>query len=402
MVSATTRSFVLADVARVEQLLQLGTFRRLFHPWTTWLDASKVRWYGRRIGLHWFGICGLGPGWVFDGYAQTRRAEELARLRRNLYSLRKKGPEAIWNEAIPNLQFGGVSERVFWCIHERILQAKRSVTRIPDVLLVNRIWSGTKRPRHWRATLTLALESLCWLHLSVGNEDDPPAFGTDTALLTHTADLHRASNDQCDEDCPLVGGPRHHHFALNIGRGFLGILERCKTDEEGGIRYYEFPARGSRTTGSNLRQLGKTGRLTSFYLPARLGSRLSSDALTLAQHRLLQVLIREGTRMRRGARKDFSEIEVFEGNNVVDLSGRGKIVCPLLEANGRYMGFNGNKKRRGCGYLLLSARGWLSKAGRSVTELQPFLLDLSRLSAQLGLLVVGLLRGPGPAQWLKL
>jgi len=189
---------------------------------------------------------------------------------------------------------------------------------------------------------------------------------------------------------------------VNIGRGFLGILERCVTPQEGGVRFYDFPARGSRATGPNLSRLGQTGRLTSLYLPARLGSRTSCDVLTLPQHRLLQVLVRERTRMRRRARRDYSEIEVISGNRIVDLSGRGELDCPLLDASGRYVGFNGNKKRRGCGYLLLSAGGWLSKAGRLVSEVEPFLQDLSRLSAQLGLVVVGLLRISGAVQWLNL
>ena len=98
----------------------------------------------------------------------------------------------------------------------------------------------------------MAMESLCWLHLGECDESDPPTFGSDTALLTHTADLYRSPNDRCDEDCPLLGDQRHHHFLVNVGRGFLGVLECCVTHEEGGTRYYEFPARGSRRTGTNL------------------------------------------------------------------------------------------------------------------------------------------------------
>ncbi len=86
----------------------------------------------------------------------------------------------------------------------------------------------------------------------------------------------------------------------------------------------------------------------------------------------------------------------------MDLSGRGELVCPLLDASGRYVGFNGNKKRRGCGYLLQSAGGWLSKANRNPFEVKSFLQDLSLLSTELGLTIVGLLRDSGEVRWLNL
>ena len=78
------------------------------------------------------------------------------------------------------------------------------------------------------------------------------------------------------------------------------------------------------------------------------------------------------------------------------------MVCPLLDAHGRYVSFNGNKKRRGCGYLLLSEHGWLAKAGRSSSELRLFLQDLEQLARQLELIVVGLRASGGQARWLNL
>ncbi len=151
--------------------------------------------------------------------------EELGRLRRRLFRLSKAGSESYWNQVVPKLQFGSVSERVFWAIHERLLQGKRSVIRIPDVWMATRVWGSEKRPRHWRKTLCRAHESLCWLHLGAGSEDCRPDFGAETAVLTHAADLRGSPNDQCDVDCPLLGGPPHHHFLVNIGRGLLGVLE---------------------------------------------------------------------------------------------------------------------------------------------------------------------------------
>ena len=74
-------------------------------------------------------------------------------------------------------------------------------------------------------------------------------------------------------------------------------------------------------------------------------------------------------------RREFSEIEVVEGRRVVDLSGRREIECPLLDANARLVSFNGNRKRRHCGYKL-SEHGWLQKVGRPLSEVEPFLQDL--------------------------
>lgn len=402
MTDVTSRPFVIADSARVEQLLHLGASRRPLDPCKAWGDRSGLPWCGGHVGRNWFAISGLGPGWVFDAHAQTRRKDELENLRRQVLKLSEANCGLHFESILTALRLGSVCERLFWSIHERILQARRSVVRIPDVWLASRIWNHGSRPRHWRTTIRRALESLGWLHLDAVEGDDPPAFGPQTALLTHTADLLRSSNDQCDDHCPLLGGPPHHHFVVNIGRGFLGILEDCAVDDGDGTRHYEFPARGSRSTGQNLSRLGRTGRLASLYLPARLGSRSSCDAMSVSQHRLLQLLIRERTRKRRQARREFSEIEVVEGNSVVDLSGRGQAPCPFLAANGRYVSFNGNKKRRHCGYKLLSDHGWLSKAGRPVSAVKPFLHDLSQLSGQLGLIVVGLVSSSGKLRFLNL
>ena len=187
---------------------------------------------------------------------RIQRAEALAELRRNTLEGGRAAQAPNWDGIVAELQFGAITERVFWAVHERILQAKRSAVRIPDVWLAHRVWGARRPPQHWLTDASpvrsIVSAGCTWAQV---READPPAFGTETALLTHTADLRCSQNDQCDEDCPLAGGPPHHHFLVNIGRGFLGILERCVTRAEGGVRYYEFPARGSRRTGPNLSRL---------------------------------------------------------------------------------------------------------------------------------------------------
>ena len=241
MTGVASWPLMLADVARVEQLLHIGNSRQLLDPRTVWRDTSSIPWCGRRVGCHWFAISGLGPGWVFDGDAQSRRSQDLEKLRRcsasaqqyrlrTAFRQRSSRPCGWWS--LPSAFFPDDPRVRF--------NAKRSVLRVPDVWFASRIWSGAARPRHWRTTIRRALESLAWLHLSEGEGNHPPAFGTQTAVLTHAADLLHSPNDQCDEDCPLRGAQPHHHFAVNIGRGFLGVLEGCAVREERGLATMSF------------------------------------------------------------------------------------------------------------------------------------------------------------------
>ena len=67
-----------------------------------------------------------------------------------------------------------------------------------------------------------------------------------------------------------------------------------------------------------------------------------------------------------------------------------KLICPLLDPAGEYVGFNGNKLRKGQGYRLLTPGGWLAKAGYAADEVKQFHSDLATLVQQLGLTAAGL------------
>lgn len=396
---------MLADQARVEQIMLLGRASGLLREYTTWTDHSDLPWAGRLLGSYWFAICGLGPGWTFDPRGMSERAEDLARLRTEIMVPLVEMQHRL-DELIKGLRFGSLAERLYWAIHRRLLESKRSVFRIPDSELRQYLWGGAvdAHPRHWRRSIGRGMESLSWIHLASGDEsDDPPDLGPMTALITHFADLRSSPNDQCDEDCPARGGRPHSHFLINVGRGFLGCLEQCgEVDEENGVRYYEFPARGSRSTGATLRQLGRSGSLMSIYLPARLGEPARCKTLTPDQHRLLQAMFREVTRRRRNQRREFSEPDVLASNSVPDAQGGNEIECPLLTVGCRRIGFNGNAKRRGCGYCLTTAGGWLDKAGYDRDDNVGFFSDLAILARRLDLTVVGLLPGTNPPEWLNL
>lgn len=395
---------MLADQARVEQLMLLGRVPGLLRRHCTWTDSEGRPWGGKSLGGHWFAVCGVGPGWIFDPHGAVRRADELSRLREATPASSAEFEQQL-AARITHLRLGPQTERLYWSVYRRLLGAKRSVFSVPDVQLAQHLWGGdvAARPRHWRASIRRGLETLSWLHLASDDLDRPPDFGRMTALITHFADLRGSPNDGCDDDCPARGGPPHRHFLVNVGRGFVGCLEQCsETDDETGVRYYDFPARGSRGSGLSLQRLGRRGNLMSMYLPARLGEPAPCKTLTPSQHRLLQAMVREITRRRRRQRREFSEPEVKSDNFVADAQGRYEIACPMLVESGPYLGFNGNGKRRGCGYRLLSDGGWLEKAGYDRDGVLSFVSDLGVLSRRLDLTIVGLVPGTNPPEWLSL
>jgi transcriptional regulator with XRE-family HTH domain len=396
---------MLADQARVEQLMLLGRASGLLTGHANWIDSGGLPWAGKLIGKHWFAICGLGPAWVFDPHGCALRHDELLQLRTEIMASVADAQRRL-DGRIEQMRWGPICERLYWSLHRRFLDAKRSVFQVPDIQLRQHLWGGASGacPRHWRGAIRHGLESLSWLHTGTCDESGgPPALGQMTALITHFADLRGSPNDRCEDDCPARGGLPHSHFLVNLGCGFLGCLEQCgDLDEASGIRHYEFPARGSRHTGTTLRQLGRSGTLMSVYLPSRLGEPQRCGTLTPDQHRLLQAMIREITRRRRNKRREFSEPEVTAGNSVTDAQGRRNIVCPVLTENNRHIGFNGNGKRRGCGYCLATDGGWLDKAGYDRDDTVGFFSDLAFLARRLDLTVVGLLPGTNPPEWLNL
>jgi hypothetical protein len=188
---------------------------------------------------------------------------------------------------------------------------------------------------------------------------------------------------------------RHHHLQINLGCGFLGVLEQfARHDPQTGARLYDFRVRGRKGVAT-LRSVGEQGRLVSVYLPAKLGEPGACAAISGDQHRLLQALVRETTRQAKRRRRDLAETEVFSGNSVRGFHRKGSLVCPLLDPNGRSVGFNGNGVRKGQGYRLSTPGGWLAKAGYAPDDVPAFLDDLAVLSRHLGLTAVALDRSGG-------
>jgi hypothetical protein len=393
----------LIDVRRARQFTLLGQAHRLFHAYETWTDADGLAWAGVRLHEHAFAVTWLGPGWVFDAFAGGRRAEDLAAKQQAMGHADAEEHRRQLAKAVQRVRPGRHGERLLTIIHQQVLAAGCSVFRIADFELATAVWGSARTawPRHWRQDLQAILSGLSWLHVADWPEGNRPVFGTDTALFTHVADLRSSAHDECDPKCPGRNGPRHNHYLINIGQGFLGCLEElAQPDPANGIRRYDFTSGAHKRANPNLRRLGKTGRLIFKYGPAILGDPEACATLTPQQHDLLQAIVRETTRASKKDRACRGVAEIFTGNQIPDRRGKRLQRCPLLDSRGEYVGFNGNKRRKGLGYRLLTPGGWLAKAGYPVHKAKAFLDDLGTLSSPLGLQVVGV--GPSPTPWLDL
>jgi hypothetical protein len=387
----TRPAFVLVDRARAEQFALLGTGLRLPSGSDPWTAPDGITWAVRRHGSHVFGVTWLGPGWVFDPYAARQRAETLAAARERMARATPDEHRRQLAAAAGHLRLGRHCERLAWLVHQQVLEAHSSLIKVPDFLARETLWGEAPdaAPRQWRQDLARVLEGLTWLHVAGAMGGGPLTLGTGTALLTHVADLRGSGADVCDERCPGRGGPPHHHYLVNLGRGFLGALEQFGEEDGAGVRAYRFPVGRPRGSGPTLRRVGKAGELISVYLPAKLGDPDVCRSFTAGQHRLLQALVRETTRRPKEKGKGISEVGIVTGNRVPDARGRGKVVCPGLGPDEDHVGFNGNGVRPGLGYYLATPGGWVAKAGGAAGAVEAFLADLAALAGPLGLTVVG-------------
>src|SRR5262249_15525621 len=163
------------------------------------------------------------------------------------------------------------------------------------------------------------------------------------------------------EHCPDRNGPKHHHYLVNIGRGFLGFLEQfAEVNHDGSIRTYRFPANGPKREPT-LRKAGKTGDLIPIYLPAKIGEPSVCNSLSRKQHRLLQAVVREMTRAKKKKACSASQAELTTASQIPDFHGKSHMTCAFLDPHYRYVAFGGNRLRRGLGYYLASPGGWQAK-----------------------------------------
>lgn len=397
-------SFVMSDCDRARAFAVLCRTQGMFKSSHLARDSEGLPWSIVNAEGIAFGVPLLGQGWAFDPHAQRRRRDRLEERHAQVFRWTEPKQREELHKTTVGLRFGPLTNRLLWYIHQTMISRERSVFRLPDDQLREAMWGRNDRPPvHWRKEVHCLLDSLSYLHVAAHSDDhNEVSFNAQTALLTHFADLRSKSSDSCDDDCP-ADSERHSHFLINVGRGFLGCLEQfASADDENGVRSYAFPrigGRGERT----LRTAGKRGKISSTYLPAFLSSPTCCRSLTFRQRQLVQTIVRETTRNTKKNRKDFADAEIFIGNLVppVQAGQRKKnypqIVCPLLNDELAYVGFNGNKTRKGRGYLLPT---WMRYAGYDESSSRVFFRDLRALVEQLGLYVVGL--HPRKEKWLNL
>jgi hypothetical protein len=387
-------TLVLVDRARLDLFDFLRGPRAQLQAARPFTDGDGVGWLAARHRAVYIGLTWLGPGWVFDSQAVAERRPEYDRLAEAMRAAGAARHARELRRAAGGVCLGGHAARVLWAVHAAVLAHRTSLLQLADVALAAAVWGADRRrrPRHWRGVLRRVLRGLCWLHAAEAAGPDPPAFGAATALLHHAGDLRGDGGDACAGHCP-AGLGRHHHFQVDVGRGLLGSLEAFATaDPSDGRRAYEFPA-GGPPGRPTLRALGKEGRLVSVFLPAVLGEPRACRQFTPRQHALLQALVRETTRTPRG-RKRHGRLPDASGGRIPDFRGRSSVPGPGLDPKAAYAAFAGNGVRRGLGYLLDSAGGWLAKAGYPPGDVPAFLADLDALAGPLGLAVAGV--GPGP------
>jgi len=291
----------------------------------------------------------------------------------------------IRDDAGGPLRLGALSERMLWFLHWRALRAANSRLVLADSELAAALWPGQdrQRPAHWRADLAAILGSLGRLHLFLkGSEVDllEPA----TALLASATDLRsEPERDRCPEGCSARGTGSHHHYLVQLGSLFLGCLEGCRTEREEHQQFaYDFHNRRL------LRRLGRQNCLASVFLPAKLGSPTRTQTLSASQHRILQGLVQEITRVPARRRDQPVQCQVVAGGIVPDYRGV-QTFCPLLPRMPELIVFGGNGHRRGFGYQVASPVGWCAKTGFAIERPGEFLQELLSLSELLGLHLVG-------------
>ncbi len=212
--------------------------------------------------------------------------------------------------------------------------------------------------------------------------------------------------EPCERSCPDIGGPPHSHFLFYMGRAFSGVLgEFAGPSDEFDVHTFSIPRSGQRVPKGrpSLRSVGESGFLMQAFLPAAIGSSADLASLSVSQQQLLQAVVREASRAKKGKRSEPTRDLLVVGNQIPNTAGRRPSACRLLDPQTTYVAFGGNRCRRGLGYKLTTAGGWLKKAGYEPTDRQAnystadllaFLSDLSVLAARLNLTVVGLDRRP--------
>jgi hypothetical protein len=313
------------------------------------------------------------------------------------------------------------AEQILWAIHLAVMNQGSSTVLLPDVQLGQIIWGGDRAswPSDWRGQIMSVLKSLMSLRaevLKLSPCEWRPRVGATSVAVAYAEllALTRPQQDICRECCPMWGRPeRHNHVLIQVGLGFLGVLENFMTGSPDWGRTYDFTSTPKDEQGKLIREARRAGQIIPINAPTAILGNAKWSPLKGAPGRIVQALVREVTRIPRGHRSEPSgRPEVLVGNQTPGVKPNTRVTCPLLVADGRYVTFGGNGHRAGMGYTIIGKQGngWLSKCGFSVPDdasalrktTKDFLANLAKLTEILGLIVVGLQPTAGGIQWLSI
>ncbi len=376
-----------------------------------WTDPAGVGWAVRLVRR-----TDAGPGAYF-GFAVTlpgvaRAVDSTTEPAAVGYGRRHGGGVGRPARADPGgrrLRLYERAEQALWFLHANVLAQRRSDVRLPDVMMGQAVWGGRRGdwPRDWRGDLFDVLGSLTWLHASTLRLDErswQPRFSSHSVGVSHAEDLRatRPHADVCDPSCPMWGsGEAHGHFLVEVGYGFLGVLEGFVAGGgRGGRRAYDFTRRPTGEAGRELRAAERAGGLVTVSLPAKVFGSAAWSGLGPSHRRVIDGLVAEVSRGRKGGSPDRTDrAAVLVGDVVPGARPRLTATCPYLRPGGRYVTFGGNGRRAGMGYRVVGAdgRGWLEKCGYAPPAgadglprvARAFLADLAHVAGLLGLTVVG-------------
>ena len=146
--AATSRSFVLADVARVEQLLQVGTSRRLLQSTSNLAGRGQtplVRPACRAVLVRHLRP-GAGVGFRPLCPEQAHRGTGKA-ASKNDQQQGESRPD--WDEVVAALQYGAIAKRILG--YSRTSPPGKEVRSPHSRRVVGQsVKTPRKRPRHWR------------------------------------------------------------------------------------------------------------------------------------------------------------------------------------------------------------------------------------------------------------
>lgn len=369
-----------------------------------WDNPDGSRWAVRLVPTP-----GKNTG-SFFGYAVSLPSPASRRSSRT-----SSGDATRGDPVVSGLRLYKRAEQLLFTIHWAVLKQRSSVVMLPDVLLGQVIWGGDRGswPKDWRADLLVALKSLMALRvevLRVSSAGWRPQFGAISTAVAHVEDLMvtRPIENHCRTWCPMdQSGVKHNHILVQVGLGFLGVMEKFSREDENGCRVYDFvhfPEDNDRK--KDIQDAQQSGQLVSLNGPMALFGRGEGSGLSQAATRIVHALMAEVSRGQdkvSQARSD--KAAVFVGNRVPGRTEHEIIECSLLMPNRRYIAFGGNGNRHGMGYQIVGEKstGWLFRCGYIVPEselelarvVREFLTDLGELVEVLHLTVVGWNLGTG-------